>query len=108
MAGRKSISVDVAVLGAGMAGLAACARLRQSALDVVLLEARDRIGGRAWTQKTKQGAPVELGAEFVHGKPPEIMELLRPAHLKAQPVEGEMWRFEDGELRRSDRLLARE
>ncbi len=59
---------DVIVLGAGMAGLAAGHALLDDDLDVVLLEARDRLGGRAHTDRHFAGFPVELGAEFIHGE----------------------------------------
>lgn len=53
----------VAVVGAGMAGLAAVDRLSRAGIETVLVEARDRIGGRVWTE-----APgVELGASWIHG-----------------------------------------
>jgi monoamine oxidase len=55
----------IAVIGAGAAGLAATATLRQHH-RVVVLEARDRIGGRIWTDRSL-GYPVELGAGWIHG-----------------------------------------
>lgn len=57
----------VAVIGAGAAGLAAARRLASAGLDVVILEARDRIGGRVLTSHDLAPHPVELGAEFIHG-----------------------------------------
>ncbi|MYA15559.1 MAG: FAD-dependent oxidoreductase [Gammaproteobacteria bacterium] len=58
----------VAIVGAGIAGLAAAAELRAAgADDVVVLEARDRIGGRIWTSKIGGTAPVDLGASWIHG-----------------------------------------
>lgn len=59
---------DVIVLGAGMAGLAVGHALLEDDLDVVLLEARDRLGGRAHTDRQFAGFPVEFGAEFIHGE----------------------------------------
>lgn len=56
----------VAVVGAGIAGLAAAAELRAAGFDVVVLEARERIGGRIWTA-TIGGLPVDLGASWIHG-----------------------------------------
>lgn len=55
------------VIGAGMAGLAAAATLREAGEQVVILEARDRIGGRVSTDRDFSDVPVELGAEFIHG-----------------------------------------
>lgn len=58
-------SVDVAVVGAGAAGLAAARALVDRGLSVVVLEAKDRIGGRAWTVDLA-GMPVDLGATWLH------------------------------------------
>jgi len=58
--------VDVAVVGAGAAGLAAAHRLRQRGISTLVLEARDRIGGRAHTVKTPAGHPVDLGCGWLH------------------------------------------
>ncbi len=55
----------VVVIGAGYAGLAAAVALSDAGLDVVVLEARDRVGGRVWSARTSDGAVVERGAEFV-------------------------------------------
>lgn len=57
----------VVVLGAGMAGLAAAHQLLLDGVEPVVLEARDRLGGRVWTDRRLAGFPVELGAEFIHG-----------------------------------------
>jgi len=58
-------SVDVAVVGAGAAGVAAARRLRAAGLAVVVIEARDRIGGRAVTVPIR-GHPIDLGAHWLH------------------------------------------
>jgi monoamine oxidase len=62
------MSERVLVIGAGAAGLAAARTLHDSGHEVTVLEARDRIGGRAFTSYDIAGHPVELGAEFVHGQ----------------------------------------
>ena len=57
-----------------------------------LLEARDRIGGRIWSILGKAGEPaIELGAEFVHGRAPEIFDLADAAHMEVAPVVGQRW-----------------
>jgi polyamine oxidase len=58
--------LKVVIVGAGMAGLAAAATLKAAGADVVVLEARDRIGGRIFTDRSL-GVPVEQGANFIHG-----------------------------------------
>jgi monoamine oxidase len=55
----------VCVIGAGFAGLAAAAALAEAGPAPVVLEARDRVGGRVWSRRLANGAVVELGAEFV-------------------------------------------
>ncbi len=56
----------VVVIGAGMAGLTAARRLADGGMDVTVLEARDRIGGRTWTN-TSLGMPIDLGGAWIHG-----------------------------------------
>ncbi len=86
---RKS---DVIVVGAGASGLAAARALRERGLRVEVLEARDRIGGRVFTHRDPRApAPIELGAEFVHGSAPEVMAVVREAGLLAVDISGERW-----------------
>ncbi len=56
------------VIGAGMAGLAAARDLVDAGHKVIVLEARERIGGRVYTNRTFSDVPVEFGAEFIHGE----------------------------------------
>jgi monoamine oxidase len=58
--------VDVAVVGAGAAGIAAARALRESGLRCVLLEASARVGGRAYTDTASLGAPFDQGASWLH------------------------------------------
>lgn len=75
--------VDALVLGAGAAGLAAARDLSQAGLELVVLEARDRIGGRVHTlHDPNWPVPVELGAEFIHGEAKETFAIARAAALK--------------------------
>ncbi|HUZ83782.1 MAG TPA: NAD(P)/FAD-dependent oxidoreductase [Gaiellales bacterium] len=53
------------VVGAGLAGLAAAGELRRAGVRTVVVEARDRVGGRVWSRTLEGGAVVEMGAEFV-------------------------------------------
>ena len=59
--------VDCIVIGAGASGLLAAVTLREAGRDVVVLEARDRIGGRAYSAPLSDGSMVERGATQVHG-----------------------------------------
>jgi monoamine oxidase len=93
-----STSADVIVVGAGAAGLAAAAELGRAGLRVTLLEARDRIGGRIFTQTDPSGTAIELGAEFIHGLPPEIWQPLRAANVKVTEGQGESWCHQNGLL----------
>jgi monoamine oxidase len=77
---------DVAVIGAGAAGLAAGRRLARAGVRSVILEARDRIGGRIDTARGPRGLPVERGAEFVHGRPEAVWRLARELELTAREV----------------------
>jgi len=56
----------VVVIGAGFAGLAAARTLADAGVRVTVLEARDRIGGRTWTD-TSLGVPIDIGASWIHG-----------------------------------------
>jgi monoamine oxidase len=62
---------DVLIIGAGVAGLAAAYELSRAGVNVIVLEARDRIGGRIYTLHDENSPlPIELGAEFIHGRSP--------------------------------------
>lgn len=57
---------DVVIVGAGAAGIAAARALREQGVDALLLEARDRIGGRAWTDSSLLGVPIDMGCAWLH------------------------------------------
>ncbi len=59
------MSLRAIVIGAGFAGLAAADELMRAGASVVVLEARDRVGGRVWSTELSNGAVVEMGAEFI-------------------------------------------
>jgi monoamine oxidase len=92
-------SWDVVIIGAGVSGLAAASELRKSGLSVLILEARDHVGGRAWTRHEPDlSAPIELGAEFIHGRVPETFELLREVGKAALDTSGAHWTLRGGKL----------
>ena len=63
---RLPSSIDVAIIGAGAAGLGAARALADSGLSVAVLEARDRIGGRAWTIQAAPDVTFDLGCGWLH------------------------------------------
>lgn len=68
---------DVVIVGAGAAGLSCAASLLKQKTDLLVLEARPRIGGRVYSQKSPHHAiPIELGAEFIHAASPLLFHLL--------------------------------
>jgi monoamine oxidase len=74
---------EVIVIGAGAAGLAAAEALARAGRSVLVLEARERIGGRVWTRRMPGLAvPFELGAEFVHGDAAVTYALLKKAGMR--------------------------
>jgi monoamine oxidase len=57
--------VRAVVVGAGLAGLSAADELARGGAEVVVLEARSRVGGRVWSQRLPNGAVIEMGAEYI-------------------------------------------
>src|SRR4051794_13227928 len=78
---------QVVVIGAGMAGLTAARTLAEAGIRVAVLEARNRVGGRILTQRVGNET-IELGAEFIHGRPPELWALINETGLKTYERDG--------------------
>ncbi len=77
---------DVVIIGGGAAGLQAAAVLAEQPLRVALLEARPRLGGRVLTlHEPDSPAPLDLGAELIHGDCPETRALLDPSEIDDVP-----------------------
>lgn len=81
---------DVIVVGAGPSGLTAAWRLKQAGLSVQVLEARDRVGGRTWTD-TIDGAVLEIGGQWVSPDQSALLALLEELGLETYS------RYRDGE-----------
>lgn len=93
----------ILVVGGGAAGLMAALELATHNRRVIVVEADDRLGGRIHTLRNDHFArPVEAGAEFVHGKLPLTLQLLREAGLEYVRVGGKMMRANAGNLSTPD------
>lgn len=91
------MSCDVVIIGAGVAGLAAAGVLARAGKSMLCLEARNRIGGRILTvHDPLSPAVIELGAEFIHGRPPALWNLIRDHHLLAYEHGAEAWHLHNG------------
>jgi monoamine oxidase len=96
---------DVLVIGAGAAGLAAAAVLVDAGRSVRVLEARDRIGGRIFSQREPHlPVAIELGAEFVQGVLPRTLDLARAAGAVVMEVNGGVYQWSDGRIDPTEQL----
>ena len=81
---------DIIVIGAGFAGLTATRELSKAGKNVLLLEARDRVGGRVHTQTLSDGTYVDLGAAWVGPSQDKLYALSREFNVETYPT------YEDG------------
>lgn len=89
----------IIIIGAGITGLIAARALSSKGRRVIMLEARDRTGGRIHTRRDEWNNILESGAEFVHGNLPVTMQLLKEYGLKYYPVTGKMVRLQHGQAK---------
>ena len=93
------METDILIIGAGASGLAAAYELSLVNKKIIVLEARDRIGGRMYSiQDDRFKGIVEAGAEFIHGKLPVTLGLLKKGEIKHHSAEGKLWEIEKGEI----------
>ncbi len=90
---------SVIIIGGGAAGLAAASRLAAAGLRVILLEARDRLGGRIHTLHAGWPLPVEAGPEFLHGDAPEMQQAVDAARAITEELPDNHWRATAGKPR---------
>jgi monoamine oxidase len=95
------MKADVLIIGAGASGLSAARELTCQGFSVLMLEARDRIGGRVLTEHRDGELPVELGAEFIHGRTTVTWPFVRRARLAAVDVSDRHILYDDGRLQPS-------
>jgi len=92
------VGKSVIIIGGGIAGLGAANELLRQGCTVTVLEAKKRFGGRIHT--IREGTlPVELGAEFIHGKSKALIRAIRAAGLSTHEVPGSNQLFEKGKLK---------
>src|ERR1700724_4583016 len=103
----KRIETDVCVVGAGYAGLTAARRLHHGGKSVVVLEARDRVGGRIWTQHLSDGSPVDRGGAWLAPKHDAIHGLAREGRVSTYKtwVKGSHLLIDKGRTRRYTGLI---
>jgi monoamine oxidase len=102
----KTMQESILIIGAGAAGLMAARKLSAAGHPVTVLEASDRLGGRMHTiQPPGFNRVIEEGAEFIHGKLPLTLQLMKEAGISFQPVTGKMIRVKEGKWLQQDEFV---
>jgi monoamine oxidase len=101
------MQADVLVIGGGAAGLIAASELATHGKRVIVLEARNRLGGRIDTRKDENFTfGAELGAEFIHGQLPVTLDLLKEAGITYTSAVGDMWRYNSRGFYQDNQFIA--
>src|SRR5262245_11729950 len=95
-------AADVIVVGAGISGLVTARSLQARGRRVVVLEARDRVGGRTFNETTAHGTPQEMGGQFVGPTQDAVLALARELGVATYPTydEGEHVLLRGGRIKR--------
>src|SRR3712207_5893418 len=104
-----SSDADVVVVGAGLAGLTAARELERGGVSVVVIEARDRVGGRTLNEAVGDDKIVEIGGQWVGPGQDRLMKLAGELRVEPFPtnVEGENLLEMGGRLRRYSGTIPR-
>ena len=96
------VEADFCVIGAGFAGLAAACKLHQAGKSVAVLEARDRIGGRVWTEHLPDGTALNWGGTFIGEGHERLYSLCKELGIETyrQYTQGDNLLFLDGKTHR--------
>jgi monoamine oxidase len=99
-------TADIIIAGAGASGLMAAYELSKAGKKVIVLEARDRTGGRILTiTDTTFMHAVDAGAEFIHGNLPVTFDLLKEAAIPWRETGGKTWIFKRGTLKQEEDMI---
>ncbi|MFL5728364.1 MAG: flavin monoamine oxidase family protein [Cytophagaceae bacterium] len=94
------------VVGAGASGLMAARVLSSKGVKVLILEGRNRSGGRIHTlEEAAFGYPAETGAEFIHGNLPVTLKILQEAGIAYHPAGGKTWNARNGKLKSGEMMM---
>jgi monoamine oxidase len=100
VAHRAECDADVIIVGAGLAGLSAARLLKKHGVSCVVLEARDRVGGRTWIRRVGEG-DFDMGGQFVGPGQNRLIELAKEFDLELMDMYADGWNIQDFEGRMS-------